>query len=638
MPFRTKISKIVPALVGVLAIGGNLHGQGGFEPQGSEFSVSGVLPGDQVYSDLALGDDGGYLVWQDNQTDGDGAGISAVKLNSASTAVFDSFRVNSMVEGNQERPKVAGLIGGAHLVVWQGGSAALQNIYGRAISADGVFLSSEDFKINTHISSGKISPDVAALSQGGAVVVWSSYGQDDPSNPIPERGALQGVYGQVVSADGELVGAEIQVNESVEFSQRTPGVAGLENDQFVVVWATEGIEGSGNYQKVSGVNILGRIFSGDTGLPVGGEFQINTSTDLCANPAVTATSDGGFTVVWSQRNLEDQENSWDIASRHFASTAPDSGGAQAVLNSYTYGDQYAPKIEGKGNEQLVVWTSLGQDGSHEGVYGRFLSLEQVIGDEFLVNTHTVSLQTLPTVASLTENSLLVTWSSFVGGDGGVDLRAQRYSVSIPRPGAPIVSASSSYELFVAWPEVAGFDIEEYQLYVDGNADPVIVVDNFHRQSGLNPGTTHSFRLAYKLTDSRVSPLSDIAIGSSFGGDFNFDGLPDDWQSDQFGSDDSLWDGPLLDTDGDGVNNLNEFLAGTNAGDGGSVLKMHISQNSQGWVLNWNSVPGLVYKVQASDDFNSWGEVGGYRFSAGSSDSTFVEPTAGMEYYRVIRIR
>jgi len=155
---------------------------------------------------------------------------------------------------------------------------------------------------------------------------------------------------------------------------------------------------------------------------------------------------------------------------------------------------------------------------------------------------------------------------------------------------------------------------------------------------LNPGTTHTFRLAYKLVDGRTSPLSETATGSTFGADLNYDGLPDDWQAAQFGSSSSDWDGPLVDSDGDGVNNLNEFLAGTMAGNAGSVLKMNISQSSQGWHLFWNSVPGLIYKVQASMDFNSWNDVGGYRFSAGALDSTFVEPSSGMEYYRVIRIR
>jgi hypothetical protein len=287
---------------------------------------------------------------------------------------------------------------------------------------------------------------------------------------------------------------------------------------------------------------------------------------------------------------------------------------------------------------LIAWTSLAQDGAREGIFGRFVSFGQTVGDEFQINTQTASRQIFPVVGALNESSMLAVWSGFVGGPGRVDLRAQRYSVSIPRPGAPIVTASSSYELFVAWREIAGFDVEEYQLYVDTGASPVVTSENFHRVSQLVPGTVHSFRLAYRLADGRVSPLSDAVTGKTFGGDFNFDGLPDDWQGEQFGSDSSLWGGPMVDSDGDGVSNLNEFLAGTKAGDAGSVLKMDISPSAQGWRLIWNSVPGLVYRVQGSADFSEWNEISGYRFSAGAIDSTFVEPSNGMEYYRVIRVR
>src|SRR5581483_8134093 len=48
-----------------------------FAPQAGEFSVAGALPGDQVHPSVAINASGGYVVWQDNTTDGDGWGISA---------------------------------------------------------------------------------------------------------------------------------------------------------------------------------------------------------------------------------------------------------------------------------------------------------------------------------------------------------------------------------------------------------------------------------------------------------------------------------------------------------------------------------------------------------------------------------
>ena len=44
---------------------------------GTEYAVVGSLPGDQVFPDAAISSTGGFVVWQDNATDGDGWGISA---------------------------------------------------------------------------------------------------------------------------------------------------------------------------------------------------------------------------------------------------------------------------------------------------------------------------------------------------------------------------------------------------------------------------------------------------------------------------------------------------------------------------------------------------------------------------------
>src|SRR5690348_16909817 len=48
---------------------------------GTEYSIIGSLPSDQVWPDLSLGSSGGFLVWQDNITDGSGWGISARRLD-----------------------------------------------------------------------------------------------------------------------------------------------------------------------------------------------------------------------------------------------------------------------------------------------------------------------------------------------------------------------------------------------------------------------------------------------------------------------------------------------------------------------------------------------------------------------------
>lgn len=637
MPLRTNLRAGLPMLLALAVPTASLLGQGAFAPQGGEYRIAGELPGDQVAADQALGPDGGYLVWQDNHTDGDGAGISAVKISSAGTATFEPFRVNIIGAGDQLQPRIARFSNGSHLIVWQGGTGSGEAIYGRALNADGLFVGTTDTKINTHTGTSKITPAIAALENARGVVTWGSFGQDDANNPLGSRRGLQGVYAQIVTSDLTKVGPEFQVNQTTEFNQRTPAVAKTADGKFVIVWVTEHLTGSGQSENVDAVNIMARLFDGNNGQAVTGEFKVNTSTNICANPSVVGTSDGGFTIVWSEKNLGDADNSWDVAGRHFVSSAA-SAPAQFTINTFRYGDQYRPIIKGEGDQQLVVWSSMGQDGQLEGVFGRVLSFGQASGGEYQVNTTTVSRQVLPTIAQQSDSSFLVTWSSFAGGVGSVDLFAQRFATTVPKPGAPLITALSSYQLLIAWPAVGGFDISAYLLYVDGHQSPIETANSFFRLEALYPATEHTVRIAYKLSDGRISPLSDTAVGRTWGPDNNFDGLPDDWEQQYFGTDSSKWPSASSDSDGDGVNNLTEFLAGTDPSDSQSVLKVEIVQTSQGWKLDWNSMPGLIYKLQSSTDFKAWSDIGGYRFSAGNSNSAFIEPAGGMAYYRIVRIR
>src|ERR1039457_623367 len=71
------------ALCGVLVAGipAVAFGQtNSFTANGTEYAIAGSLLGDQVLPDVAVGTNGGFVVWQDNITDGSGWGVSATRL------------------------------------------------------------------------------------------------------------------------------------------------------------------------------------------------------------------------------------------------------------------------------------------------------------------------------------------------------------------------------------------------------------------------------------------------------------------------------------------------------------------------------------------------------------------------------
>ena len=409
-------------------------GQNNFSPGGDDYLIAGNLPGDQTAPQAAINATGGWLVWQDNAADGDGLGIKAQRLNAALTQAGAQFRVNVQGANDQEKPQIALLNDGGAVFVWQGGRVGFQKIYARFMAANGAFITTGDILVNTYTNEFQVDASVATLADGSVVVVWGSYGQD---------GNRQGIYGQRFSAAGVKLGDEFRVNNFTLNNQRTPSVAALTNGNFVVAWVSELQRAS------SSVDIYARLFTISNSLPtaVANEFAVNpTTTNVCANPHLTGSPQGGFAVVWSQNGNVTyaagsasenstpnipvsvvSSNGWDVMARVYSATGS-AISAPARLNTWTRGDQYAPRISAFGRNYLAVWTSLGQDSSWEGIFGQFLgSGGDLAGVEFRVNTTTVSQQIDPTIAADGVNRFLVNWASF-GANTSFDLFARAYDL------------------------------------------------------------------------------------------------------------------------------------------------------------------------------------------------------------------
>jgi hypothetical protein len=220
------------------------------------------------------------------------------------------------------------------------------------------------------------------------------------------------------------------------------------------------------------------------------------------------------------------------------------------------------------------------------------------------------------------------------------LFAQRYQTTqelAPAP-KPFVSALSSTRLHVTWPALEGLNVSHYDLYMDGATAAEGLTTTYWTSGRLDPGSTHYFALVYVLADGGRSASSSVASGTTWGVDENFDGLPDDWQARHWGAAPSGWPPPTADSDGDGANNLQEFLAGTNPADAQSVLRLSWMSTPLGTRLAWNTEPGFVYQVQVSRDLKAWQNLGALRFAPGKQDSISASQEDGSALYRVIRVR
>jgi hypothetical protein len=390
--------------------------------QANESSLAGSLAGDQVHSSLSLNQNGGYSVWEENGSVKTGTEIKAARLNSSFTKI-STFTINKIAKGDQKNPQVQLLNFGDAIFVWQGYGLGNADIYARILKDDGSFATS-DLRVNSNSKpKGSYSKDqqsepaVTALNDGGAFVAWQSLGQD---------GSMMGIYARVISSAGSMATNEFLVNQTTDYNQRSPAVATLANGNVIVAWISE-FQRFGSSFDLSGavsIDVYARIFDA-TGNPLSEEKLLNAGNNMCANPAIAALPNGGFTVVWSEKDALSRSNSWEIMGRNFSSEG-DATGADFKINSNTYGDQYRPKIAAVGNNCAVVWTSLGQDGSREGVFGRILqSGTQPSGGELPINNRTVSQQIHPVIAANGSDRFFVSWSSFVATTG-FDLFSRKY--------------------------------------------------------------------------------------------------------------------------------------------------------------------------------------------------------------------
>lgn len=124
------------------------------------------------------------------------------------------------------------------------------------------------------------------------------------------------------------------------------------------------------------------------------------------------------------------------------------------------------------------------------------------------------------------------------------------------------------------------------------------------------------------------------------GSYAGDGLPDDWQVTNFGQG-STTAGPAGDPDGDGQNNLLEYLAGTNPNLGTSVFTVRIEavsgQSAQKKIVFGPVATGRTYRVLSSTDLAavSWVDSSG-ALTGASGELTFTDTTATgtRQFYRV----
>ncbi|MBF0373665.1 MAG: hypothetical protein HQL39_09635, partial [Alphaproteobacteria bacterium] len=316
----------------------------------------------QVGSDVAANeiatcalDNGGWVIaWNETSPASADGAINALTYDDAGAST--AITIDDTPQANDV--EISGLAGGGFVAVWESTNPS------DAGATSGVRFSTFDpagnrlqtGAVNTTTAGDQIDPDVAALADGGFVVVWETDGG--------------GIWGQKYGPDGLVVGTEFQVSDTVG-AQSDPAVAALEGGGFAVVWTIGGA-------------VWGRAWNAAG--TASGVFEADNSATNCADADITGLFGGDFMVTWTGY---DAASAPSVAQGRvfqvISGTVYPVNNDDFILSTSTTEQDRATVAQLGTGEVITAWVSNHQDGDAWGAYGQFfdqtgLSAIKLTGD------------------------------------------------------------------------------------------------------------------------------------------------------------------------------------------------------------------------------------------------------------------
>jgi hypothetical protein len=244
-------------------------------------------------------------------------------------------------------------------------------------------------------------------------------------NSPAQDGSGAGVFGQFYAASGLPVGGEFQVNTSVGGNQQFPAADAYDGGT-VVVWQSAGTDGDD-------AGVYGQRYDAG-GAAVGGEFLVNqTVSGAQRRPDVAVGPDGAFIVCWEGEVL-----TFEVFCRRYdAAGSPVAGEFQ--VNTITSNHQQLAVVErDDAGNFTVAWQAAGNhDGSGVGVYRRRFGSNGAAleGADVLVNQFTTGDQSGPVIAMNGDGAVVIAWSSDLQDGSSTEVYARRYAANGGAAGA-----------------------------------------------------------------------------------------------------------------------------------------------------------------------------------------------------------
>ncbi len=303
---------------------------------GLETLVNTTTPGSQVSADVAVLDNGSFVVaWNDFDTSdirfrrfaADGTAIDIVDGLAVGTGVnvqgpaivatagggfalaYNEFSgasrddklifidangtpgaVNDIAASanDEELPDLAMFSDGSFVAVWEDSDTGF--IRKALLTSAGVLVGGSTTNVSNTGGVTHDGPKVAVLANDGFVVTWQ-----DNSDQLPDDQGTA-VHAQMFDAAGVEIGTEVVVNTAIAGSQGGPAVVAMPNGGYAIVW--------------TGTDTHGQLFDA-FGARIGTEFIVSTTTaNFQANAQITVLADGRLAVVWTDGSATGDDTSF----------------------------------------------------------------------------------------------------------------------------------------------------------------------------------------------------------------------------------------------------------------------------------------------------------------------------------------
>ena len=230
--------------------------------------------------------------------------------------------------------------------------------------------------------------------------------------------------------NGTKVGGEILVNSQTAGNQYENDVTALSDGGFLVTWTDQNKAGDIGF----GASIDAQRFDA-SGAKVGDQFEIAVVSGAVSDvPIVKGLANGGFVVSWSAAYYS--PNDGYIEAQLYDATGAKAGGQFRVDNG-GYAGRYGLAVTALSNGDFIEsWQDYGPV---PGAFGYGAIVAQLfdadgakLGDQFLVSSQAMHFELHPALAQLANGQVVMTWddNNDIHGFEAGDIKAQRFDINL----------------------------------------------------------------------------------------------------------------------------------------------------------------------------------------------------------------